>query len=164
LIRSGTSFALRCLCMATFVARVVAADPLPARPLAVVVHKSSPVDNISTGELSRMLDGDRRIWIDSSPIVLVQQPDDSPVQKLMLKLLLKTTPAGYNRQLLQVQFQGKPLPAIRILNSDSNAIAFVWNVPGAVSIVDAAAAATSTHIKILKVDGKLPGEKGYPLQ
>ncbi len=133
-------------------------------PLAVVVHKSSRQENITTGELRKMLTGDLRVWQDSSPVVLVQQPDENPSQKRMLKILLKTTPAGYNNQLLQVQFQGRALPAIRVLNSDANAIAFVWNVPGAVSVVDAAAAEGSIHVKILRVDGKLPGEAGYPLQ
>jgi hypothetical protein len=142
-----------------------AANGEGAKALAAIVHKASAVDNISASDLRRMLTGELRVWPDASAMVLIQQPDENPSQQKMLQLLLKTTPAGYNRQLLQIQFQGRQLPAIRILNSDANAIAFVWNVPGAISIVDAgAAAASAAHVKVLKVDGKLPGEKGYPLQ
>jgi ABC-type phosphate transport system substrate-binding protein len=156
------------LCFAVISAGSAAgsAKDSPAQgPLAVIVHKSSAVENISISDLRKMLTGDLRGWPDSSPVVVIQQPDESATQQRVLRLLLKTTPAAYNRQLLQIQFQGRQMPVIRVLNSDANAIGFVWNVPGAISIVDAAAAtASSSHVKVLKVDGKLPGDKGYPLQ
>jgi hypothetical protein len=135
------------------------------KTLAVVVHKSCTADGISAADLRKVLTGELRAWPDASPIVVIQQPDESATQQRMLQALLRTTPAGYNRQLLQVQFQGRPRPLIRVLNSDANAIAFVWNVPGAISIVDAdQAAAGAAHVKILKIDGNLPGETGYLLQ
>jgi ABC-type phosphate transport system substrate-binding protein len=135
------------------------------KTLAVVAHKSSTVDGISAADLRKMLTGELRAWADARPIVVVEQPDENATQQRMLHALLKATPAGYNRQLLQVQFQGHPGPVIRVLNSDTNAIAFVWNVPGAISIVGAgAAAASAAHVRILRIDGKLPGEAGYLLQ
>lgn len=137
----------------------------PRHSLAVIVHKSSPLDKISVAELRKMIGGETRVWPDSTPVVLVEQPEENATQKEMLRMVLKTSPEGYNRQLLQLQFQGRQSPLIRILNSDANAIAFVWNVPGALSIVDAAAAtANAAHVKTLKIDGKLPGEPGYLLQ
>jgi ABC-type phosphate transport system substrate-binding protein len=135
------------------------------KTLAVVVHKSSLVDGISAADLRKVLTGELRAWPDARQIVVIEQPDENATQQRMLQAVLKATPAAYNRQLLQVQFQGRPMPVIRVLNSDMNAIAFVWNVPGAVSIVEmGAAAASATHVKILKIDGKLPGEAGYLLQ
>ena len=135
-------------------------------PLAVVVHRNSVVDNISFGDLRKMFTGDLRTWPDSSPVFLVQQPPESLTQRYMLQLLLKTTPSAYNRQLLQTHFQGKPLPEIKVLNSDASAIKFVLNVPGAVTVVGGAAAVAAfpSQVKLLKIDGKLPRETGYPLQ
>ncbi len=145
--------------------RLHAGEPSAAgAPMAVIVHKTSPVDNISLADLRKLLNGVTHVWSDSTPVVLAQQPDTAATQKRMLELILKTTPANYGRQLFRIQFQGGLPPNIRVLNSDANAITFVWNVPGAVSIVDAGAAAASTHVKVLKVDGKLPSEQGYPLQ
>ena len=148
-----------------FAAVLSAASKSSVHSLAVVVHKSSTVDDVSTAALRKMLTGDLRSWTDSTPVILIQQPEENPSQQRMLQLLLRTTPAAYSRQLLQFQFQGKHLPSIRILNSDTNAIAFVWNVPGAASMVEAEAAlARSDKVKVIRVDGKLPGEPGYPLQ
>ena len=140
-------------------------DSTAQRTLAVVVHKSSTVDRISAADLRKMLTGELRAWPDARPIVVIQQPGGNATQQRMLQALLRTTPAGYNRHLLQVQFQGRAMPVIRVLNSDTNAIAFVWNVPGAISIVNAdSAAAGASHVKIIKIDGKLPGEAGYLLR
>ena len=136
----------------------------PPQPLAVIVHKASPVDSIALADLRKMLTGAIRNWPDSSPVVLAQQPDTSANQKRMLQLVLKTTPTAYNRVLLRAQFQGGQVPTIKVINSDANAIAFVWNVPGALSLVDPILAAASSHVKVLKVDGKLPSEPGYALR
>jgi hypothetical protein len=133
--------------------------------LAVVVHKMSKFDNVSLLDLRRMFTGDLRAWPDSSLVVVIEQPADSPTQQRTIRILLKTTPINYNRQLLQTHFQGKLLPTIKVLNSDASAIRFVLNLPGAVAVVDGAAAmAAPAGVKILRIGGKLPGETGYPLQ
>jgi len=149
-------------------ALTVAGAALPAAgttPLVVVVHKSSAFETISAAELRRMLTGELRAWPDKRPVVLIQQPETRDVQRRMLKGLLGTTPEGYRQMLLAVQFQGNELPFIKVLNSDDMAIKFVWNVPGAVAVVSAdAAAAASEHVRILRVDGKAPGDSGYLLR
>jgi hypothetical protein len=133
--------------------------------LAVVVHTTSRTDNLTVSDLRRMFTGDLRTWPDNSPVVVIEQPADSSTQLRTLHILLRSTPAGYNRQLLQSHFQGKQLPVIKVLNSDASSIRFVLNVPGAVTVVDFAAATPApVGVKFLRIDGKLPGEKGYPLQ
>jgi ABC-type phosphate transport system substrate-binding protein len=146
-------------------ARVVGRDTASSRPLAVVVHKSSAEEDLSASNLRKMFTGDLRNWPNSAPVVVIEQPDESPTQQELLQLLLRTTTAGYKRLLLALQFQGKELPAIRVLNSDDTAIKFVRNVPGAIAIVDAQVLASEgALVKILKVDGRLPGDPGYLLQ
>jgi ABC-type phosphate transport system substrate-binding protein len=133
--------------------------------LAVVVHKTSAVDSLTASDLRKMFTGDLRSWPDSSLVVVVEQPNESATEQRTLRLLLNTTPAVYYRQLLQTQYQGKPLPAIKVLNSEESAMRFVFNVPGAVTVVDAGAAMSAqSQVKILRIDGKMPGEKGYLLQ
>jgi hypothetical protein len=133
--------------------------------LAVVVHRSSSVDNLSTSALRKMLQGDLLTWPDSTRVVVIEQPETSATQQKALLVLFKTTPAVYTRQLLKTQFQGKELPIIRILNSDLTAIKFVWNVPGTIAIVDESAAMRGASlIKVLRIDGKLPAEAGYSLK
>jgi hypothetical protein len=145
--------------------RANANDAPASGVLAVVVHRSSSVDNLSTATLRKMLQGDLRAWPDSKRVAVVEQPETSATQQKALLLLLKTTPAAYTRQLLKTQFQGKELPTIIIVNSDLTAVKFVWNVPGTIAIVDGSAAMRAASlIKLLRIDGKLPGEAGYSLK
>ena len=133
--------------------------------VVAVAHKSCTTDNLSSDDLRKMLLGDIRTWPDASRIILIEQPDDSSVQQRILRMLLRTDPAGYKRQLLAAQFQGKELPIIKTLSTDDNAIKFVWNLPGAIALVNAAAAGVnSSRVKVLRIDGKFPGEPGYTLQ
>jgi len=137
----------------------------PGQALAVVVHRSSAVNSLALADLRQMLTGDLNTWPDSSAVVLVEQPGESATQQRVLRVLLGTTPSGYNRRLLQAQFQGKPAPIIRVLLSDQNAIKFVWNVPGAIAVVEASSVAPAVSlVKVLRINGKQPGETGYPLQ
>jgi ABC-type phosphate transport system substrate-binding protein len=140
-------------------------DPTVPGTLAVVVHRSSTMDSLAAADLRKMFTGDLRTWPDSSPVVVIEQPNGSETERRTLRLLLNTTPDVYYRQLLQTEFQGKPLPTIKVLNSEVSAIRFVFNVPGAVAVVEAGAAlAAQSQVKTLRVDGKLPGAKGYFLQ
>jgi ABC-type phosphate transport system substrate-binding protein len=159
-------------CLAAFAAALSAltvtatSDERGSSPaLAVVVHKSSPFDGLTSGALRKVLAGELSQWPDSRNVVLVQQAPESPIYQQMLRLILHTDLKAYKRHLIQIEFQGKELPLIKTLSSDEMAIKFVGNVPGAIAVVDyAAVAGAASRIKVLRIDGKFPGERGYPLQ
>jgi hypothetical protein len=52
------------------------------------------------------------------------------------------------------------------LNSDAAACQFVFNVPLAIAIVEAGSLASPacSSVRVLRIDGKLPGEEGYRLK
>ena len=142
-----------------------APDSYPAMPLALVAHAANSVDSVSSGDLRHMMTGGIKTWPNKSTVVVIEQPDASATQRRLLRRLLGTTPEGYRQQLLATQFRGGELPVIKILNSDETAIKFVWNVPGAFAVVDLrAATGAGGRVKILRIDGKMPGDPGYPLQ
>ena len=144
----------------------IAADGVGANlRLSVVVHKSSSFDNLSSGILRKVLAGELWEWPDARRVVLVQQAPESPVYQQILRQILHTDQKAYKRHLIQVEFQGADLPLIKTLSSDEIAVKFVGNVPGAIAVVDGAAVTgAASRIKVLQIDGKLPGERGYLLQ
>jgi hypothetical protein len=152
---------------AAFSAVVAAAtsDGPPNMPLAVVVHKSTPFDDLSSATLRKVLAGELAEWPDARKVVLVQEAPESLVYQQMLHLILHEDPKAYKRHLIQVEFQGKDVPLIKTLSSDEMAIKFVGNVPGAVAVIDGSnLTGAFARVKVLRVDGKLPGERGYALQ
>jgi hypothetical protein len=154
-----------CAAVAALSAAVPSDGSAPNMPLVVVVHKSSAFDDIPSGLLRKILSGELLEWPDSRKVVLVQQPPESSVYQRTLILALHTDLPAYKRHLIQVEFQGKEMPLIKMLSSDELVVKFVGNVPGAVAVVEGASvAAGAPRVKVMRIDGKMPGERGYPLQ
>jgi hypothetical protein len=139
------------------------ANPGPA--LAVIVNSSNTIASISKAQLRDLLMGEVDQWANKKQITLVQREPGSIAFQKTLRLILHMSEADYSRWLLQIEFRGKKPPLIKILNSDEGARNFVSYVPGAVAITDGIPSlSTSSEVKILRVDGKLPGDPGYVLK
>jgi ABC-type phosphate transport system substrate-binding protein len=139
----------------------VAKDPI----LTVIVNRSNPVDSVSNIELRALLLGKMAQWPNKQPVILVERESTSPTFQRTLKLVLHMSEGEYERWILQEEFRGEKPPLIKTLNSDEGAGKFVFYVPGAIAITDGVPSlALSSEIKVLRVDGKLPGDAGYPLK
>jgi ABC-type phosphate transport system substrate-binding protein len=131
----------------------------------VIVNSSNAVISISKAQLRDLLMGEVDQWADKKQITLVQREPGSTAFQKTLRLILHMTEGDYSRWLLQTEFRGKKPPLIKILNSDESARSFVSYVPGAVAITEGLpSSSASSEVKILRVDGKLPGEPGYALK
>ena len=65
-----------------------------------------------------------------------------------------------------MEFRGQEPVIVRVLNSDAAACKFVFNVPSAVAVLETAsmAALECRDVRVLKIDGLLPGQEGYRLK
>ena len=63
---------------------------------------------------------------------------------------------------MQAVFSGETADAPKTLASTNGVLRFVYNVPGAIGYVRARDADSS--VKMLRIDGRLPGEPGYRLE
>jgi hypothetical protein len=149
-----------------------AVEPSPA--FAAVVHQANPTHNLRFGDLLSLFEGISRAW-PSSPgpnsevVVLVERDAGSVPYQFLLGSLLNTTPKEYKRRLQDIEYRGEAPVSIKILNSDAAACQFVFNVPSSIAIVEikslASPASTAcSKVKVLRIDGKLPGEPGYRLK
>jgi hypothetical protein len=136
----------------------------PPRAFAVVVHSSNPVQDIRLRDLTALFEGSNRQWPNRAPVVLVERDSNSPPYQFLMGRLLNTTPGEYRRRLQSIEYTGDVPPAIKILNSDAAACQFVFNVPTAVALVDAQSVLACNQVRVLRIEGKLPGEEGYRLK
>jgi hypothetical protein len=133
--------------------------------LTVIVNKSNPLDSITKKQLRDLLLGEVTRWSDKQHVTLVEREAGSRTLQKMLQAVLKMSEAEYTRWLLDMEFRAQTLPLIKTLNSDEGANEFVFNVPGAVAIIDGVPGGTaSSQVKVLRVEGKLPGDPEYPLK
>jgi len=132
------------------------------RPLVIIVHKSNPVDNLSRSELRRTLMVEESHWPDGRrPTVALLQPGAAERANL-LQAVRRFSEQDYDKHLLQLAYTGNTHARPKELTTPINVRKFVLNVPSAVGCIEAADADAS--IKIVRVDGHLPGEPGYPLE
>jgi hypothetical protein len=80
--------------------------------------------------------------------------------------LLNTTPGDYKRSLQDIEYRGEEPVSVKILNSDAAACQFVFIAPLAIAIIetDSMALPACGAVRVLRFDGKLPGDKGDRLK
>jgi len=137
-----------------------------APPFAAIVHRSNPVNSVRTADLRAFFSGAAKSWPEGSKVVLVERDPSSDAARFLFEHILNTTPREYQRHLANIEFMGEEPVKLKILNSDAGACKFVFNVPSAIAVVEAASLVQPEcgQVQVLRIDGKLPGERGYRLQ
>jgi ABC-type phosphate transport system substrate-binding protein len=129
--------------------------------LAVIVNKNSPLNNVTSEELAKILRGEKAKDANGVRFVLTTREAGSPERAAALAQIYKMGEDDYSKYFLQATFTGQVQAAPRALSGAAVAKQFVSVTPGAISYVRSSDADDS--VKILKVDGKSPGEAGYPV-
>jgi hypothetical protein len=136
------------------------------RGFAAVVHPSNPARDLRLRDLTSLFGGGNRQWPDSSLVVLVERDAASTPFQYLMEHVLNTTPGEYTRRLQNGEYRGGTPLSIKILNSDSAACEFVFNVPPAIAIVESKSLGEQacSAVRVLRIEGKLPDEEGYRLR
>ena len=130
--------------------------------LAIIVHKSNPVQNLSLAELREYFLAERGYWSTRQKIRVAMREPGSPEREVVLRLI-----CGMNRDLdfttyfLHAKFSEQVTEEPRNLDSASNMIRFVANVSGAIGYVRADEVDPS--VRVITVDNASPGDPGYKL-
>jgi ABC-type phosphate transport system substrate-binding protein len=128
--------------------------------VAVVVNEKNPVHNLSTPELRRLLAGERHSWSGGLPVRLfVRAP--GAYERVVLLRVLGMSESEYKRYWTTQVFRGEAQTEPVALFSNGMQKEAVAVYPGAVALVNSQD--VKPGMKVVRVDGHLPGETGYPL-
>ena len=146
---------------------VFARPPMGRQPdaptaVAIVVHPSNGVVNLTFRELRRIFMLETQAWPGGRRITVVLREKGQRERAEALRLICGMSELEYERHVLFQTFRGTVDRAPRSIRSADTMLRFVFNAPGAIGYVDAAELDGST--KVLRIDGSLPGDAGYPLQ
>ena len=140
----------------------LAPAPDKSADLAIVVNESSLLESISSAELTKIFKAERpRAPGGFRYIIAVRDPGSSE-RKAALKAIYHMTDPDYEKFFLQAAFAGKVQAVPKELNSPAAVRQFIASSPGAISYLRASEADAS--VKVLKVDGKSPGDPDYPIK
>jgi hypothetical protein len=144
------------------VAEAMPAEKDPSeRNLAIVVNQSNPVENVSMKELRQIFLGERSHWPNGRRITLVMLPPGLE-RHTMLREVYHMTEGDLDQHFLHGLFTGDVFVSPKTLATPVGVCKFVFNVPGAIGYVRHRDADKS--VKVIRVDGHLPGDDGYKLQ
>jgi ABC-type phosphate transport system substrate-binding protein len=152
------------LSAATFAgtAPVVAPQGPPGPPLAIIVHRSNPVDNLTFRELRRIFMLDTQSWPQGRRITVVLRDYGQPERADAIRMVCGLSESDYAKHILLRMFQGSVSIGPRAIQSVSGMLNFVYSAPGAIGYVNAGEVAPS--VKLLRIDGMLPDDPRYPLR
>ncbi|HYU45047.1 MAG TPA: hypothetical protein VEK84_02585 [Terriglobales bacterium] len=138
-------------------------EPNPSRPsLAIIVNASNPVDSLSLEELRKVFLGERSHWPNGRRITLVMMEPGQAERQTLIREVCQMTETGFRQHFLHGLFTGEVFVSPKTLASPVGVRKFVFNVPGAIGYVRANDVDSS--VKVLRVDGRLPGNKEYRLR
>jgi hypothetical protein len=72
------------------------------------------------------------------------------------------TEAEFRQYWITQLFRAESVSGPKVVYSDEMAIELVNTLPGSIAFIDASQAPKG--LRVVKLDGKLPGEEGYPLK
>ena len=129
--------------------------------VAIVVRSDLPVDNLSFAELRRVMLGDHQFWSSNLKVTLLVRAPGAHERDVVLKTIYQMSEAQFRQYWIAKVFRAEAASGPRIVYSNEMATELVAGIPGAVAFVDATK--IPKGLKVLKIDGRLPGQAGYPL-
>ena len=130
--------------------------------VAIVVRPDVPVDNLTFAELRRVMLGDRQYWTSNVRVTLLVRAPGARERDVVLKTIYQMSEAQFRQYWIAKVFRAEAANGPRIVYSNEMATDLANAIPGAVAFVEAPQ--VPKGMKVLRINGLLPGEKGYPLR
>jgi len=132
-----------------------------AANIAVVVHPDVATDGITFAELRKIMRGDQQYWEAGKPITVLVRAPTAEERTILLTKIYEMSEAQFKQFWIAKVFRAETTSGPKIVLSNEMAVDLVKVIPGAIALVGTK---PPEGVKVLKIDGHLPGEKGYPLR
>jgi hypothetical protein len=148
------------LLMIPFVAQ--AEEPISQTGIAIVVHKDTEADDVSMAELRNIFLANKQFWPNRSRIILLVRAPESDERDYVLNTIYQMDEDSFRKYWIAKMFRAEVPRGPKIVFSSDMTTDLVVAIPGSISFMRADQ--VSDAVKVLRVDGKLPSDEGYPLK
>lgn len=132
------------------------------RAVAIVVNPSTAVNDLSLLELRNVFLGERQFWNDGSRIVLLVRAPVAYERDVVLNKIYRMDESQYRQYWIAKVFRAEVSSGPKIVYSNDMTRQLVTALAGAVGFIPASD--VSPEMKVVRINGKLPGDPDYPLQ
>ncbi|PYX34754.1 MAG: hypothetical protein DMG80_00965 [Acidobacteria bacterium] len=130
--------------------------------VALVVHPDTPVSNLTLAEVRKVFLGERQYWSANVPVVLLIRAPVARERSVVLKTIYQMSDSQFKQYWIAKIFRAESASAPKVVYSNDMANELVTAIPGAIAFIDTREVRPGA--KVIRVDGRLPGETGYPLR
>ena len=139
-----------------------AAEEQAASPIAIVVHKDTPVENVTLEELRNIFLANQQFWPDRTRIILLVRAPKSDERTFVLNAIYQMDEAQFRQYWIAKMFRAEVPRGPKIVFSTDMTLELVLAIPGSISFINAHE--VTDQVRVVRVDGMLPSDAGYPLK
>ena len=154
--------ALVTIAWAGLMACTVEAQMATGEAVAIVAHPQVAIDDLSLNQLKSIFLAEQQYWPDRTRITLLVRAAQAPERDLILNEIYGMSEDRYRQYWIAKMFRSEVASGPKIVFSTDMLRDLVTVIPGSIGFVPASAA-VGMDLKVIRIDGKLPGEEGYPL-
>ncbi len=135
---------------------------LQREDIAVITHPEVPEDDLSLGQIRSLLLGERQYWTPNLRVTLLIRAPVAREREVVLKKIYRMTEAQFRQYWIGKVFKAETVSGPKVVYSNDMASRLVGAIPGSITFV--VASEVPDGVKVLKVDGSLPGQPDYRLR
>lgn len=129
--------------------------------VAIVVHPQTDVDDLSFDELKSIFRGERQFWDDGRRVTLLVRAPVAEERKLILDRIYEMDEDQFREYWIGKMFRAEVAAGPKLVYSADMARDLVTVIPGAITFVPVSE--VSSESRVVRIDGMLPSDPGYPL-
>lgn len=148
--------------LSVIVCALAAPRPSRAEGMAVIVHPSTPVDNLTFAEMRRVFLGERQYWNANMPVLLIVRAPVALERQVVLNKIYRMTESQFTQYWIARIFRAETVSTPKVVYSNTTINELVAAIPGAISLVRVDD--MTPGVKVVRIDGALPGDPTYPLR
>src|SRR5438874_9556514 len=130
--------------------------------VAVIVNPQNQIDSISSADLRKIFAGEKRSWNSNIPVFVVVRAPQAHERDILLSHVLRITESEYKQYWVKKVYSGAVPREPLALLSNGMQLEAVRADKGGIALINLAD--VKQGVKVLKVDGKLPGAPAYTLR
>ncbi|HWR16619.1 MAG TPA: hypothetical protein VN577_17470 [Terriglobales bacterium] len=136
--------------------------PKSTADIAVVVNPDTPVTDMNLAEVRKVFLGERQYWSSKMPVILLVRAPIARERDVVLRKIYQMSESQFKQFWVAKIFRSEAVSAPKIVYSSDMTNQLLLAVPGSIGFMDAKTVAPG--LKIVKIEGRSPGEAGYPLR
>lgn len=138
------------------------AQARPSEAVVIVTHPDAPVSELTFEQLRSIFLAEQQFWPDRSRITILVRAPGAPERDLVLSRVYRMDEDRYRQYWIAKMFRAEVPSGPKSVFSSDMTRDLVTVIPGAIAFMPASA--VTSDLKVLRIDGKLPSDEGYPLR